>query len=247
MKMLPATGYKFHMYTLGGWSFGYGINEKGLCTGGATINCDAATDRAGKALTKQWLAEGKVAAPLGVLMMLTSCATVDEAVRFIDNPDAPFSFTGNMLIVDRNGDAAVLQSVGIKHSIRRYQGPKDRLDVGAPVFAATNYAHPNKAGEFKPGSNWCWYANALLREWRVGRFIKELNGQVALKDCFWLMRTQNQPGGVAQSGFDNVGHLNTTCSYIAHPRTADLYLTNGHPLRTHYHHYRLFETAAEKK
>jgi len=247
MKMLPTNGYKFHMYTLGGWSFGYGINEKGLCTGGATINCDVATDKAGKALTSKWLAEGKIAAPLGVLMMLTSCATVDEAVRFIDNPAGPFSFTGNMLIVDRNGDAAVLQSVGIKHSIRRYRGPKDRLVVGAPVFAATNYAHPNEAGEFKPGPRWHWYANALLREWRVGRFIEELNGQVALSDCFWLMRTPNQPGGVAQSRFDNVGKLNTTCSFIAHPRTADLYLTNGHPLRTHYQHYRLLEPATEKK
>jgi len=241
MKVLPAKGYKFHIYTLGGWSFGYGINEKGLCTGGATINCDDATMRAGKDLQRKWLAEGKVVAPLGPLMLLAHCATVDDAIAYIENKRAPYAFTGNMLLVDREGNAAVLQSAGIKHMIRRYKGPKDRMDVTLPTFAATNYTHPNDAGEFKPGRNWRWHANALLREWRVNRFVRELKGQVALKDCFWIMRTQNQPGGVCQNGFDNVGHLYTTCSYIAHPRTGDLYLTNGNPWRVHYQHYTLAE------
>ena len=241
MKMLPATGYRFHMYTLGGWSFGYGVNEKGLATGGATINCDDVTDKAGKALTKAWTDKGNVVAPLGALMMLASCATVEEAVAFIDNPKAPFSFTGNMLIVDAAGNAAALQSVGIKHMIRRYAGPKDRMDPALPTFASTNYTHPNEAGEYKPGKNWAWHANALLREWRVNRFVTALGGQVALKDCFWIMRSQNQPGGVCQNGFDNVGHLNTTCSFIAHPRTRELWLTNGNPSQTHYEHYKLME------
>lgn len=239
MKVIPDKGYKFHMYTLGGWNFGYGINEKGLATGGATINCDPETDRAGAAATKAWRDAGRVTAPLGLLMMFASCATVEEAIAFIENEDAPLDFTGNMLLVDRAGDAAVLQSVGIKHMIRRYDGPKDRLEVGAPIFSATNYSHPDAEGFFKPGPNWAWHANGLLREWRVGEFVRELNGQVSLKDVFWILRTQNQPGGMCQSGFDNVGHLHTTCSFIGHPKTGDLWLTNGNPASTHYEHYRL--------
>jgi len=174
-------------------------------------------------------------------MLLAHCATVDEAVAYIENARAPYAFTGNMLLVDREGNAAVLQSAGIKHTIRRYKGPKDRMDVALPTFAATNYTHPNEVGEFKPGRNWGWHANALLREWRVNLFVRELKGQVALKDCFWIMRTQNQPGGVCQNRFDNVGRLYTTCSYIAHPRTGDLYLTNGNPWRVHYERYTLGE------
>jgi len=238
VKIKPDKGYRFHYY-LGN----YGVNEAGLATGGATIVTDKATEDAGNQMTREWRAAGKFTAPMGGPMLLATCATVEEAIRFIENPNAPMDFTGNMLIVDKEGNAAVLQSQGIMHHIRRYTGPKDRMDPDAYVFTATNYAHPNERGLFKPGAEtaqkWQWHYNALIREWRVGQFVRELGGQVSLKDLFWIMRTQNQPGGVAQHIWDNVGRLYTTTSFIAVTRTGDLYLTAGSPWYVHYERYRL--------
>lgn len=234
-RMAPERGYRHHLYTLG-----HGINEKGLCTGGASINTDGATGEAGRAKTKKWLADGNITAPMGRVMMLATCATVEEAIRYIENPRAPLDYRGNMLLVDRGGDAAVLQSYGVLHSIRRYTGPRDRLDVDAYPLAATNYTHANEEGLFgTPGTNWGDNANALLREWRIAKYIRELDGQVSLVDALRIMRSQSQPGGVCLNGWDNAAHLFANTSYVGHPATGDLYMTCGHPHEVHFERYRL--------
>jgi len=233
LKIVPDEGYPLHMYTLGGWWFGYGVNSEGLCTSGATINCDDATDKAGQRKTAEWGAAGKRVAPIGTVMMLATCKDVEEAIAFIENPEAPFSFTGNMLLVDRQGNAAVLESVGILHNIRRYDGKG--------VFSGTNYSHARPDGLFAPGSNWGWHANGLFREKFVGDIMDSLNGQVSLKDAFWIMETHFLPGGMCQHGFENPAGLVSTCSCIAVSRTSELFITNGPPCTVHYERYRLPE------
>jgi len=114
MKVLPDKGYAYHVYECGTWTNGYGVNSEGLSTSGASINCDAATTDAGRRETQAWKAAGGLTAPLGSHMMLATCRTVEEAVAFIEDKEAPFDFEGNMLIVDRAGNGARLESVGIK-------------------------------------------------------------------------------------------------------------------------------------
>src|SRR5439155_14394398 len=100
VKVIPNKGYPYHMYTLNHWSFGYGINSEGLCTSGASINCDDRTEAAGAKATREWKQSGRTVAPLGTHLMLAMCRNVGEAIAFIENPAAPFEFHGNMLVMD---------------------------------------------------------------------------------------------------------------------------------------------------
>ena len=79
VKVLPDAGYRYHMYTLNRATFGYGVNEAGLSTSGATINCDANTERVGNQETQRRLDRGQATAPMGMHMLLAMCADVDQA------------------------------------------------------------------------------------------------------------------------------------------------------------------------
>jgi hypothetical protein len=230
VKVLPDKGYPYHMYTLGNWSFGYGINAAGLCTSGATINCDDRTDAAGVKATREWKQAGKTVAPLGTHLMLATCKNVDEALAFIENPQAPFEFTGNMLLVDRAGNAAVLESVGIFHQIRRPAGQ---------VFATGNYPHERADGLFRCGPNWGWGANTMLREQFLGRILAERQGQISLKDAFWIMETHAVPSGMCQHIVENPGSLYSSTSYLAVTRTGELHISAGPPCQVRYQRYTL--------
>jgi WD40 repeat protein len=226
VKVLPRQGYAYHMYTLNHWSFGYGINSEGLCTSGATINCDAQTEAAGAKATREWKQAGKLVAPLGTHLMLAMCKNVDEAIAFIENPVGPFEFTGNMLLVDRAGNAAILESVGIYHQIHRYHGQR--------VFATGNYPHERADGLFRCGTNWGWGANTMLRERLLDRLLAGTNGRVSLKDAFWLLETHALPGGMCQHVFENPAGLYSSTSSLAVARTGELYLSAGPPCQVQY-------------
>jgi hypothetical protein len=144
---------------------------------------------------------------------------------------APFEFTGNMLLVDRAGNAAVLESVGIFHQVRRPDGQG--------VFAAGNYAHERKDGLFRPGANWGWAANTMLRERFLDRVVAEKKGRVGLRDAFRIIETHAQPGGMCQHVTDNPGLLYSSTSYLAVARTSELYISSGPPCTVHYEHYTL--------
>ena len=81
-KVLPTTGYNYHMYIMppANWSHGYGVNSAGLSTSGATLNCDDATTRKGREATAAWKAAGKFVAPVGMNTILATCKDVDEAL-----------------------------------------------------------------------------------------------------------------------------------------------------------------------
>ena len=226
LKVVPDKGYRFQMYTMGGWPGGYGINSEGLCTSGASINCD-------KESTARCLKEtsGKPTAPAAMPMMLATCKDVDEAIRFIENPAAPMSFEGTLLLVDRTGSAALLDSVGIVRQIARRKAE--------PVFAVGNYPREGLAGNFKIGANWGWAANTMLREAFLARQVAELKGQVSLKDALWLMETHELPGGMCQHGFENPGDLYTNTSYLGLCRTGELVISHGPPCRVHSKRYNL--------
>jgi hypothetical protein len=232
MKVIPDRGYPYHVYECGTWQNGYEVNSEGLSASGASINCDARTTEAGRKATGEWKAAGKRVAPLGSHMTLATCKDVEEAVRFIENPRAPFEFEGNMLLVDRGGNAARLESVGIHRQIHRYDARKDGF------FAAGNYPHENGAGLFRIGPDWGWAANTMMRE----RLLEELaggrQGKISLREAFALMETHG-PGGMCQHIHDNVGRLYTSNSFLAVCRTGDLWLSQGPPCRVRYARFSL--------
>jgi len=240
VKVVPDAGYRFHMYTLGNATFGYGVNEAGLSTSGATINCDAETKQIGEEATRRRRDEGKAMAPLGMHMLLATCADVDQAIRFITDEVAPLEFTGNMLLADREGNAAILESVGTYQQIVR-------CDPQQPVSTMGNYPHRRDDGRFNIGENWGWTANTMLRERFVKSLARERRDQLRLDDAFMLMATRAEPGGMCQHIFDNVGTLYSTCSSIAVPRTGDLYISDGPPSQVEYVRYRLGDPARAPK
>ena len=239
VKVVPDAGYRYHMYTLGNATFGYGVNSAGLSTSGATINCDADTDRLGNEMTRQRQKEGKAAAPLGMHMLLATCGDVEQAIRFVTDPEAPLDFTGNMLLADRHGHAAILESVGTYQQI--ILCPRDQ-----PVATMGNYPHQRADGRFAIGDNWGWAANTMLREQLVQRFVRERQGEVSLNEAFQLMATRAEPGGMCQLSFDNVGTLYSTCSAIAVPRTGDFYISHGPPNQVEYVRYGLTEESESR-
>ncbi len=235
MKVLPDRGYAYHVYECGSWQNGYGVNSEGLATSGATINCDNATTAAGRKGLQQWKSGGKLVAPLGSHMLLANCKNVEEAIAFIEDPNAPFEFEGNKLFVDRAGNAARLESVGIKRQIIRY----DPKNPGNGFFVAGNYSNEAKDGTFKVGPEWGWAANTMLRE----RHIWDLAGgkrEVSLKDAFRIMES-HAAGGMCQHISDNVGKLYSSNSYIAVCRTSELWLSHGSPCQFRYYKFSLKE------
>jgi hypothetical protein len=234
VKILPTKGYPYHLYTLGDWSFGYGVNSEGLCTSGASLNCNKDTSEAGKKTAAEWKQSGKRTAPLAFHMMMATCKNVEEALAFIGNSDAPLDWEGSMLIVDRAGNAALIEASGLLHNILRPQ-------KGQLVFATGNSPHEGKGGLFKCGDNWGWAVNTQLRERFLEPILRDRKGQVSLKDAIWLMETHALPGGMCQHGFENPGSLYTSTSYIGLARTSELYISHGPPCRVRYERYTLKE------
>lgn len=231
MKVVPDRGYAYHVYECGSWQNGYGVNSEGLSTSGASINCDGGTTTVGRKALQDWKASGKHTAPLGSHMMLATCKNVEEAIAFIENPAAPFEFEGNMLLVDRAGNAARLESVGIHRQIHRYDAKRDRF------FVAGNYPHEGRDGLFKIGPDWGWAANTMMRE----RLIEELLGPksgVSLRDVFTIMES-HAAGGMCQHIVENVGRLFSNNHFIAVCRTSDLWLSQGPPCRSRYYRFTL--------
>jgi hypothetical protein len=233
-KITPKTGYAYHMYTLGGWWFGYGVNTAGLATSGATINCDTATEKEGRRITAEWKKAGKQVAPIGVHVMLATCRNVDDAIAFIENKEAPFEFEGNMMLVDRDGNAAILESVGILHQIIRYD-PKQQKGI----FGSGNYSHERADGLFKIGPNAGYAENTMLREDYLTRKLTPQGMQASLKDVFTLMESHDLPGGMCQHGFENPGDLVSNTSCIIVTRTGEIFATAGSPCETEYVRYTL--------
>ncbi len=235
MKVLPDRGYAYHVYECGTWQNGYGVNSEGLSTTGASINCDDGTTAAGRKGLQDWKAAGKLTAPLGSHLLLATCRNVEEALAFIQDPEAPFEFEGNMLLVDRAGNAARLESVGIRRQIFR----RDPKNPGNGFFVSGNYPHESAEGLFKIGNDWGWAANTMLRE----RLIWELAGgkrEAGLKDVFRLMES-HAAGGMCQHISENPGRLYSSTSYIASCRTGDLWLSHGPPCQIRYAKFSLRE------
>jgi hypothetical protein len=232
VKIIPTRGYPYHLYTLGDWSFGYGVNSEGLCTSGASLNCDKDTSAAGKKKAAEWKQSGRCTAPLAFHMMMAACKNVEEALAFIENAEAPLDWEGSMLVVDRAGNAALVESAGIIHNILR---PRK----GQLAFASGNSPHEDKSGLFKCGDNWGWAVNTQLREVFLEGVLRELKGQVSVKEAIWIMETHALPGGMCQHGFENPGSLHTSTSYLGLAKTSELLISHGPPCRVRYERYKL--------
>jgi hypothetical protein len=228
VKVVPERGYAFHIY------MNYGINSEGLSTSGATLNEDDRTGAAGRKAAEDWKRSGKHVVPPSVWMwlLLSMCRNVDEALAMIQNPAAPLEFTGNLLLLDRAGNAARIESAGIDRQVfRRDPGQKG-------FFVAGNYPHSRPNGSFGIGSRWGWAANTLLRERFLDSFAGERADRLSLLDVVTLMQS-HEAGGMCQHIYDNPGHLYTSCSFIAVTRTNELWLSQGPPCQVQYVRHKL--------
>jgi hypothetical protein len=182
-------------------------------------------------MAKRWKADGKMVAPVALSMLLATCKNVEEAIAFIENPDAPMEFEGNMILVDRSGQSARLESVGIFRQITRVEP-----NSGA-CFVAGNYANERGDGYFKPG-RWDWAANTMLRERYLADVLKVNPRQVSLGDVIRIMES-HAAGGMCQHLGDNLGYAYSSASFIALTRTSELLLSHGPPCQVRYVRYTL--------
>ena len=216
IKVVPTEGYPFHVYMK------WGVNSEGLASSGATLNEAKSTRAAGQTATREWKASGRHVVPeaSGMWMLLSTCRNVEEAVRFIQNENAPLERTGNMLLVDRSGDWAIVQSAGIIHQVLR-RGSVE----GFP--SAGNYPHELPDGLFKIGA-WGQAANTMLRERFLMNVAGARMGKLGVRDVLSLMQTHG-PGGMCQHIYDNPAGIYSNTSSVAVTRTSELYLTQGPP------------------
>lgn len=226
-KVVPSNGYAFHTY------MGWGVNSEGLSTSAATLNEDEATRREGERRMAAWRASGKPVIPGAAAkwLILALARDVDEAIALIENPDAPFDLTSNMLLLDRRGNAARVASSGLLRHIGR--GPPD-----SRFFVVGNYPHRGPGGLFGIGTNWGWAANTMLREAMLERTYGGRAASLSIEDAFTLMQTHGA-GGMCQHLHDNPGRLYSSCASIAVTRTRELWLAHGPPCEVEYVRYRL--------
>ena len=230
-KVLPDTGHRFHAYSPGGPLVSWGVNSEGLSMTAASLCPDDKTSRMLDKQLAEWRAGGGSTAPMWPWMVLATCANVDEAIALITNPKAPVAGEVNVMLVDRAGNAAKVQGWGIRHHVTRCD------DKGEGFFVVGNYPSEQPDGLFKIG-NWGYAANTMMRERFIRSVAGDLRGSIRLKDAFWIMET-HAAGGMCQHLYDNVGGLFSNTSFIAVPRTGDLWLSHGPPCRARYIRYTL--------
>ena len=223
LKVIPTTGYPFHIY------MNVGINSEGLSTSGATLNEDEHTRAVDYKALEDWKKSGKHVMPpsVSMWMLLSMCRNVDEALAMILNPEAPMESTGNMLLLDRAGNAARVETVGIDHQVFRSNGTERGF------FVAGNYPHERADGIFKIGPRPGWAANTMLRERFLQEFAGSRQGHLSFQDVVTLMQA-HEAGGMCQHLYDNPGQLYTSCSFIAVTRTSELWLSQGPPCQVQY-------------
>jgi hypothetical protein len=220
------------MYTLGGWSFGYGVNAAGLATSGASLNCDERTTELGKQKLLEWKQSNKPLVPIPASMLLATCRTVDEAIAFLENREALCDLSGcSLLITDIRGNAAIFESVGGIYQVTRRKKET--------AFACGNAPRVAPDGLFACGANSGWAANTYLREKLLEQQLEKTRGRASLDDVFQLMETHSLPGGMCQHIFENPGNLYSTCSCLAVAKTGELFISNGPPCQVRYKRYTL--------
>lgn len=223
VKVVPSAGYRFHVY------MHYGINSEGLSISGASLNEDAATTARGEHQVAERLQSGRpgLAPRIGIWMLLASCRTVPEALAFMQDPAAPILMgPSNMLLLDREGRAACVESCGDEYHVYRQGGP------GPGFYVSGNYPHPVD-GRFQLGPALGWAENTHLREAFLNDYAGARQGRLGLRDVLTLMQS-HEAGGMCQHHEDNPGQLYTSCSFIAVTRTGDLWLSEGPPCETAY-------------
>ena len=85
---------------------------------------------------------------------------------------------------------------------------------------------------------WGWAANTMLRERFIWSIAGHKQGRISLRDAVAIMES-HAAGGMCQHLYDNPGSLFSSCSFIAVPRTGELWLSHGPPCRVHYRRYTL--------
>lgn len=227
-KFVPNEGLSFHTY------MGYGVNSAGLSVTGASLNTDGHTVRTTERAAAERMNRGELVSPPDwKLMMLASCSTVEEGVKFLIDPNMPATGEINYLLVDRDGNAAHVYGWATDLHVR-YPDDNDQR-----FFSVGNYPaekHGDLFGIGDPG----WSANSRMREILLWELAGHKRDEISLQDAIALMET-HAAGGICQHGYDNPGHLFTCHSVIAVCRTSELLISHGPPCARKYYRFTLPE------
>jgi hypothetical protein len=212
----------------------YGINEAGLAVVGASLNPHPSVVTKATRRVRSRRAEGKALAPPDpILLLLLECRTVDDAVRLIENPDAPPVWLAGCLIADRKGNVAVWQSAGTLQYVRHPDNDRRTL---------TNTNYPlawTRNDPIEPSMPGRSTLNGLWREANLARFATKFVPEPSLADVFCVMRDRSEPGAIAQEHANAPGAHLTVLSLVADTATGDLHVSFGPPSHHKYHCYRL--------
>ena len=212
---------------------GFGANEAGFCTAGAALNASPNVDEEGVKSVSAWRASGGLIAPGGIFLLLLECKSIEDALRLIGNPDAPFANVANIMLADAEGRALVWQSDGLARVLREPQGEWK-------LHTCTNY--PTGGWEqnlSESGSN--SRGNGQFRERNLARLVEGLDGELGLERITRILRNHAEPGPICQHPDNNPSGYRTVMSYIMDPRNGDIIVAYGNPCEHKYYHYSLME------
>ncbi|MBN1674168.1 MAG: hypothetical protein JXR37_24175 [Kiritimatiellae bacterium] len=206
----------------------YGANEHGFCTAGAALNAGSKVEERAEAELKAYRAQGRLTAPGGHALLLMECRSVDDAIRLLENPDAPFVGYGNVMMADRHGRAAVWQGERLLKILRRPEDPNWKLHT------CTNYPHEWERATWGSAGRTTW--NGLFREANLARLAQDVHG-FTLDQVTRVLRSHAEPGPICQHHHTSVGGAMTVMSYLVDTANGDLYVTYAQPCRHKYHTY----------
>ena len=217
-------GISFHMLAA------YGANEAGFCTAGAALNAGPSANEKGVESVAEWRSKGGLIAPGGIFLLLLECRTVEEAVRLIENPDAPFANVGNFMLADAHDRVLVWQLNGLTRVFREPEGDWK-------VHTCTNYPIGWEQNESDSGNRSRW--NGRFREANVARLSEGLSGELTVERIIRILRNHAEPGPLCQHFENNLPGYQTVMSYVIDPKSGDIFAAYHHPCRHKYIRYKL--------
>lgn len=220
-ELRPERGYgQLHVSAVN-WVIGSGggLNEAGLCIGQSSLYV---TDQA-HGIPRLML----------LRLALERCANVTEAIAFLQSQDMALRGM-NFLLVDANGDMAVVERSPTHCAVRRAEGG---------VIWATNHALSPLMRAVEEGSSGtepdietrlAVYVNSRQRFARLCDFATSHSGKADVKEALDGFLRSHGPGGLCQHGI-----MDTTLSMIMIARTRQLWATDGPPCSSSFQLYSL--------
>lgn len=204
MLYKPEDGYSFiHVASPDMIGVARAINEKGLCVGGSSVG---AID-AGMGFPRYTLCR----------VVVQYCSTVEEGLKLFKRFKEGYRNPGNVILLDEDGDAAVIEQTNTKIAVRR----AERGGV-----ACTNHyveeetrrlqreaGTPEEVKRLK---------NSKARYARLMKFIKTADRENPMENVKRILRSHGR-GGLCQHG--GFGRLHATVAFMMLPRRREFYVS----------------------